>query len=65
MEQNKINEQWTEDKVFEKLDNKMINCYHKIKENCESNYDWRIQCYKYSIEKLFDVYSLRKSYLFD
>ena len=64
-EQNKINEQWTEDKVFEKLDNKMNNCYHKIKENCESNYDWRIQCYKYSIEKLFDVYSLRKSYLFD
>ena len=64
-EQNKINEQWTEDKVFEKLDNKMIHCYQKIKENCESNYDWRIQCYKYSIEKLFDVYSLRKSYLFD
>ena len=64
-EQNKINEQWTEDKVFEKLDNKMIHCYQKIKENCENDYDWRIQCYKYSIEKLFDVYSLRKSYLFD
>ena len=64
-EQNKINEQWTEDKVFEKLDNKMIHCYQKIKKNCENDYDWRIQCYKYSIEKLFDVYSLRKSYLFD
>ena len=64
-EQNKINEQWTENKVFEKLDNKMIHCYQKIKKNCENDYDWRIQCYKYSIEKLFDVYSLRKSYLFD
>ena len=39
-EQNKINEQWTEDKVFEKLDNKMIHCYHKIKDNYEVTTKW-------------------------
>ena len=63
--QNKSNEYWTKEKVFEKLDDKMIQCYHKIKSQCNNDSDWRLQCYKYSIEKLYKVYSVRKSYLFD
>ena len=39
---------------------------HKIKNNNNNNnFDWRIECYKYSIEKLYNIYSLRKSYLFE
>ena len=63
--QNRTNEYWTEEKVFDKLDHKMIECYQKIKKRCKNNTDWRIECYKYSIEKLYEVYSLRKSYFFD
>ena len=63
--QNKSNEYWTKEKVFEKLDDKMIQCYHKIKNQCNNDSDWRLECYKYSIEKLYKVYSVRKSYLFD
>ena len=64
--QNNINETWTKEKVFEKLDDKMINCFDKINQKTidDNIYNYRIQCYKYSIEKLFDVYSSRKSYLF-
>ena len=63
--QNRTNEYWTEEKVFEKLDEKMIECYQKIKKKCPNNIDWRNECYKYSIEKLYEVYSLRKSHLFN
>jgi len=63
--QNRTNEYWSQEKVFEKLDQKMIYCYHKIKKKCINNADWRIECYKYSIEKLYNVYSLRKSHLFN
>ena len=64
--QNRTNEKWTKEIVFEKLDKKMIECYHKIKNNNNNNnFDWRIECYKYSIEKLYNIYSLRKSYLFE
>ena len=63
--QNRTNEYWTEEKVFEKLDKKMIECYQKIKKKCPNNVDWRNECYKYSIEKLYEVYSLRKSHLFN
>lgn len=62
--QNRTNEKWTKEIVFEKLDKKMIECYHKIKNN-NNYFDWRIECYKYSIEKLYNIYSLRKSYLFE
>ena len=43
----------------------MIECYNKIKLRSDNNIDWRIECYKYSIEKLYEVYSLRKNYLFE
>ena len=42
----------------------MIECYQKIEKRCKNNTDWRIECYKYSIEKLYEIYSLRNSYLF-
>ena len=63
--QNISNELWTEEKVLTKLDKKMIECFDKIK-NAEDHdiYQWRNQCYQYAIERIFDVYSSRKSYLF-
>ena len=53
------------EKVFEKLDSKMIECFTKIKNSDEHNiYHWRNLCYQYSIENIYKVYSSRKSYLF-
>lgn len=60
--QNKTNEKWTREKVLEKLDHKMIECYNKINNN---DTNLRIECYKYSVEKIYEIYSLRKSYLFN
>ena len=63
--QNISNELWTQEKVFEKLDSKMIECFNKIKDSDEHNiYHWRNLCYQYSIENIYKVYSSRKSYLF-
>ena len=63
--QNISNELWTEEKVLTKLDEKMIECFDKIKSAEDHDiYQWRNQCYQYAIEKIFDVYSSRKSYLF-
>jgi len=60
--QNKTNEKWTREKVLEKLDNKMIECYNKINNN---DTNLRIECYKYSVEKIYEIYSLKKSYFFN
>ena len=62
--QNNTNEIWTKEFVNEKLDNKMKECYYKIKENLKDN-DWRDECYNYSIEKMYKVYFSRSSYLFN
>ena len=63
--QNISNESWTKEKVFDKLDTQMIDCFTKIK-NLEDYdlYRWRNLCYQYSVENIYKVYSSRKSYLF-
>ena len=63
--QNISNESWTKEKVFDKLDIQMIDCFTKIK-NLEDYdlYRWRNLCYQYSVENIYKVYSSRKSYLF-
>ena len=63
--QNISNESWTKEKVFDKLDTQMIDCFIKIK-NLEDYdlYRWRNLCYQYSVENIYKVYSSRKSYLF-
>ena len=38
---------------------------NNVSSDAKNNTDWRIECYKYSIEKLYEIYSLRKSYLFN
>ena len=40
----------------------MIECYNKINNN---DTNLRIECYKYSVEKLYEIYSLKKSYYFN
>jgi len=63
--QNISNESWTNEKVFDKLDNQMIECFTKIKDLDTNNlYNWRNLCYQYSIQNIYKVYSSRKSYLF-
>ena len=62
--QNNTNEIWTKEIVNEKLDNKMKECYYKIKEKLKDN-NWRDECYNYSIEKMYKVYFSRSSYLFN
>ena len=63
--QNISNESWTKEKVFDKLDNQMIQCFTKIKDlDTHDPYNWRNQCYQYSIQNIYNVYSSRKSYLF-
>ena len=63
--QNISNESWTKEKVFDKLDTRMIDCFIKIKDLDNNNlYNWRNLCYQYSIENIYNVYSSRKSYLF-
>tara|TARA_Y100000590_G_scaffold469232_1_gene655685 strand:- start:14003 stop:15310 length:1308 start_codon:yes stop_codon:yes gene_type:complete len=63
--QNISNESWTKEKVFDKLDNQMIQCFTKIKDlDTHDPYHWRNQCYQYSIQNIYNVYSSRKSYLF-
>lgn len=62
--QNISNESWTKEKVFDKLDNQMIQCFTKIKELDTDIYNWRRLCYQYSIQNIYNVYSSRKSYLF-
>ena len=63
--QNISNESWTKEKVFDKLDNQMIDCFNKIRKLENNNYyNWRNVCYQYSIKNIYNVYSLRKSYLF-
>ena len=64
--QNISNESWTKEKVFDKLDNQMIDCFNKIKEMEDYDlYNLRNLCYQYSIQNIYNVYSLRKSYLFN
>ena len=64
--QNITNESWSKEKVFEKLDKKMLECFHKIKNlDCNDIYNWRNLCYQYSIKNIYNIYSLRKSYLFE
>ena len=63
--QNISNESWTNEKVFDKLDNQMIECFTKIKDlDTNNHYNWRNLCYQYSIQNIYNVYSSRKSYLF-
>ena len=62
--QNISNESWTKEKVFDKLDNQMIQCFTKIKDLDTDIYNWRRLCYQYSIQNIYNVYSSRKSYLF-
>ena len=63
--QNISNESWTKEKVFDKLDHRMIDCFTKIKDlDTHDPYNWRNQCYQYSIQNIYNVYSSRKSYLF-
>ena len=62
--QNNTNEIWTKEIVNEKLDNKMKECYYKIKGKLKDN-NWRDECYNYSIEKMYKVYFSRSSYLFN
>ena len=64
--QNISNESWTKERVFDKLDNQMIDCFNKIKDMDDYDpYNWRNLCYQYSIQNIYNVYSLRKSYLFN
>jgi len=64
--QNITNESWSKEKVFEKLDKKMLECFNKIKLHEENEkYNWRNLCYLYSINNIYDVYKSRKSYLFN
>ena len=63
--QNISNESWTKEKILDKLDNRMIQCFTKIKDlDTHDPYNWRNQCYQYSIQNIYNVYSSRKSYLF-
>ena len=45
------------EKVFDKLDNQMIQCFTKIKELDTDIYNWRRLCYQYSIQNIYKIYS--------
>jgi len=55
---------WTEKEVFDKLDKQMIECFEKIYNMSYDLFNLRNNCYKYSIEKIYNVYKSRKSNLF-
>lgn len=60
--QNNTNQIWTKEDVNRRLDKQMLDCYHKITKSKNNKY--RNECYKYSIEKINEIYQKRKSYLF-
>tara|TARA_B100002051_G_C16740297_1_gene643827 strand:- start:1917 stop:3230 length:1314 start_codon:yes stop_codon:yes gene_type:complete len=63
--QNKNNNIWSEKEVLEKLDKQMIDCFNKIYKISNNLFNLRSDSYKYSIEKIYNVYKKRKSYLFN
>ena len=62
--QNRSNEVWLLNTVYHKLDKQMINCFEKIYNMDHDLLNLRNHCYKYSIEKIYNVYKLRKTNLF-
>ena len=62
--QNRSNEVWLLNTVYHKLDKQMINCFEKIYNMDHDLLNLRNNCYKYSIEKIYNVYKSRKTNLF-
>lgn len=62
--QNRSNEVWLLNTVYHKLDKQMINCFEKIYNMDNDLLNLRNHCYKYSIEKIYNVYKSRKTNLF-